>query len=82
MMRKALSSFMVVALLLWVGNAAWADGGQDCANAVSVGTGVHHVAGPTSGDGVSHCANGTNAEWFEFTAPTTGIIQVTTAAPA
>ncbi len=56
--------------------------GDDCANALSITAGVHSADGPSSGGGYDHiCASpgwatGTNSDWYSFTPPCNGTIDV------
>ena len=53
--------------------------GDDCPNAVPVGPGIYTANGPNTGGGASNvCFGGgaTNADWYTFTAPCTGTIDV------
>jgi len=51
--------------------------GDNCATAVQITTnGTYTADGPSTGGGATHQSNATNADWYYFTAPSAGEIEV------
>lgn len=50
--------------------------GDDCNSAVAIGPGLHSADGPNTGSGAINNDGGVAADWYSFTAPCTGTVDV------
>ena len=51
-------------------------GGDNCATATAVTEGTYTSDGPATGNGASTYSGDTNSDWFSFTAPTDGLLTI------
>lgn len=75
-MKKSLLFVILILFTFLCAPSAWAAGGETCGTAVVATLGVNTVDGPDSGGGASVCSGGINSEWFSYTAPGDGLLEV------